>query len=120
MEGYKLSIAVSGIRLRGHVGPTAEQRAAGQALTVDLQLAPASHEALVLDALDATVDYDRATALVREVVEKEECRLIERLAAIACNRLWAELRLREAVVTVRLALVDTPDAEAWARVSRRL
>ena len=61
-----LSIIVEGIELRGRCGVTAEERAVGQTLVVDVRLDPSRVAPGHSDDLDDTVDYSRVVDLVRE------------------------------------------------------
>ena len=116
-----MSVGVAGIRLRARVGVTEPERATERELVVDVELVPATTRGLVSDELADTVDYARIVELVTEVVTVGEHRLIERIAALAADRLMAELDPREVSEIVRKPAppVAAPAAEAWARVTRR-
>lgn len=87
-----LSIIVDGIELRGRCGVTAEERAIGQTLVVDVRLDPQPLGAGQSDDLDDTVNYSRIVDYVRSVVEGNEFHLLERLATVICDGLWDEYR----------------------------
>jgi dihydroneopterin aldolase len=89
----RLSISVAGIALRGRCGVTAEERAVGQSLVVDVLLEPASCPGAETDDLEGTVDYGRVVEVVRSVVESGEFRLLERLATVIADALWGEADL---------------------------
>ena len=116
----QVSIGIEGILLRANVGATAAERAVGQTLTVDVRLVPATCRATESDDLSDTVDYGRVVAVVRELGEGARHHLIERLAAVICDRLWDELPLSHLVVTVRKPSppVETPVGAAWVTVER--
>ena len=85
-----LSIILEGIELRGRCGVTAEERAIGQTLSVDVRLDPQPRGAGQSDDLEDTVSYSHIVNYVREVVEGGEFRLLERLATVLCDGLWDE------------------------------
>ncbi len=89
----ELEVAVEGIALRGRCGVSAEERAVGQTLVVDVRFTPRGTAALVSDELDDAVDYGHVVDLVREVVEGGEYRLLERLAGALVDGLWERLPL---------------------------
>jgi dihydroneopterin aldolase len=102
-----LTIAVEGLRLRGRCGVTAEERALGQTLVVDVRLTPASCPGAETDQLDGTIDYGGVVRLVVETVEGGEFSLLERLATVIADRLW-QPGLDE--LTVRVRKIDPPVA----------
>lgn len=112
-----LTIAVDGIELRGRCGVTAEERALGQTLVVDLVLEPESCPGAQSDELDGTADYGRAVALVREVVESGEFKLLERLATVIADRLWDAFALRGLEVEVAKLTPPTTAPATAARVT---
>ncbi len=83
-----LSIIVDGMELRGRCGVTAEERAIGQTLIVDVRLDPQPHGAGQSDDLADTVSYSHIVDHVRAVVEEGEFHLLERLATVLCDGLW--------------------------------
>lgn len=115
-----LSVGVEGIVVCANVGTTEAERSVGQTLLVDVRLVPAVSEALESDDLRGTVDYGRVVAIVRELGEGARQQLIERLAQMILDRLWRELPLREAAVTVHKPSppVSVPVSRAWVTVER--
>lgn len=115
------TVAIEGIALRGRCGVTAEERAVGQTLVVDVRLVPHTAGALVSDDLADTVDYGHVVDLVREVVEGGEFRLLERLAGALIERLWATFALERLEVAVAKAAppVAVPVGAARVEVVRR-
>jgi dihydroneopterin aldolase len=116
----RLSISVDGLRLRGRCGVTAEERALGQTLVVDLRLVPSSCRGALTDRLEDTLDYGGAVDRVREVVEGGEFALLERLATSLADALWSD-GLDELSVRVRKLgpPVAVPAESAGAEVVRR-
>jgi dihydroneopterin aldolase len=117
----ELTVAVEGIALRGRCGVTAEERAVGQTLVVDVRLDPRSVRAATSDDLDDAVDYGRVVDLVREVVEGGEFHLLERLATAIADRVWAAFPLSELEVAVAKPdpPVTVPVEAARVEVTRR-
>ena len=64
----RLSISVEGIELRGRCGVTAEERAVGQTLIVDVHLEPVACPGAQSDDLAGTVDYGWVVDVVRGIV----------------------------------------------------
>ncbi len=106
----ELTVAVQGIALRGRCGVTAEERAVGQTLVVDVRLTPRSTAAMTTDACDDAVDYGRVVELARDVVEGGEFRLLERLAAAIADRVWEAFPL--AGLEIAVAKLAPPVAVA--------
>ncbi len=115
-----LSITVEGIELRGRCGVTAEERAVGQTLVVDVRLEPMARAAALSDDLADTVDYGRIVDLVREIVERREFHLLERLATVLTDAIWDEFspELLEVAVTKPSPPVAIPVAAARVEVVR--
>lgn len=115
-----LSIFVDGITLRGRCGVTAEERALGQTLVVDIRLEPAECRGAVTDELEGTVNYGTVVRMVRETVEGGEFKLLERLATVIVDALWDEFDLAAAEVAVAKVTppVSAPASAARVRVSR--
>jgi 7,8-dihydroneopterin aldolase/epimerase/oxygenase len=116
----RLSISVVGITLRGRCGVTAEERAVGQSLVVDVLLEPASCSGAETDDLEGTVDYGRVVEVVRSVVESGEFRLLERLATVIADALWDEADLLRVEVGVAKLVppVSIPVDAARVEVAR--
>jgi 7,8-dihydroneopterin aldolase/epimerase/oxygenase len=118
--GDRLTIAVEGLRLRGRCGVTAEERALGQTLLVDVSLVPAACPGAVTDELDDTIDYGRVVERVVATVTGGEFRLLERLATVVADVLW-EPGVDELTVRVRKLgpPVSAPVEAAAVEVVRR-
>ena len=115
-----LTITVEGIELRGRCGVTAEERAVGQVLVVDVRLEPARCPGAESDDLAGTLDYGRIVDLVRGIVEGAEFKLLERLATVLADALWAEadLAFLEVAVAKPSPPVAIPIAAARVEVVR--
>lgn len=112
-----LSITVEGIELRGRCGVTAEERAVGQTLIVDVALDPVACPGIHSDDLTGTVDYGRVVDIVRGVVEGGEFKLLERLATVILDALWAEFELAALEVAVAKMAPPVSIPVALARVT---
>lgn len=115
-----LSIFVEGIELRGRCGASAAERAVGQTLVVDIRLEPAQCPGALSDDLGGTVDYGQVVDVVRGIVEGGEFRLLERLATVIADALWAglELAFLEVAVSKPAPPVSIPIAAARVEVVR--
>ena len=96
----RLTISVEGITLRGRCGVTAEERAVGQTLVVDVHLEPVACPGAQSDELSGTVDYGSVVDIVRGIVEGLELNLLERLAEVIVEALWSALDLASLTVAV--------------------
>ena len=116
-----VTIGLDGVELRGHCGVTAQERAVGQRIVVDVRLIPREAPGLDSDELADTVNYSEVTEAVRAAVEGREYNLIERLAAVIAEQLFAAHRLSEVTVRVHKPSppVSIPLRAAWAEVTRR-
>jgi dihydroneopterin aldolase len=116
-----VSIVIEDIRLRGRCGVTAEERAVGQLLVVDVRLEPAACPGALTDDLAGTVDYGHVVRLVRGIVEGGEYKLLERLATVIADALWDEFEPAALSVAVAKTAppVVVPVAAARVEVERR-
>jgi 7,8-dihydroneopterin aldolase/epimerase/oxygenase len=94
-------ILMEGMSFLGHHGVHPAERELGVHLTVDVTLELDAAVAARSDRLEDTVDYVRAYALVREVVDGEPCHLLETLSARIADRVLTLEPVRRATVTVR-------------------
>jgi dihydroneopterin aldolase len=118
----QIRLAVRGIEFRGRHGVHPEERAQGHRFTVDVELAGNFHSAAQNDRLEATVDYERVVALVRDINASRQYNLIESLAsAIGDAMIESFSEVAEACVVVRKhAPMLLPDVAATeAQVIRR-
>jgi len=116
----RVSISVEGIELRGRCGVTAEERAVGQTLVIDVRLEPAACPGAQSDDLSGTVDYGWVVEVVRGIVEGREFKLLERLAEVIAVAIWDPLDLvfLEVAVTKPAPPVAIPIAAARVEVVR--
>lgn len=74
-------IAIRALRAKAHIGVTDEERSAPREVVVDLELETSLDRAGETDDLADTVDYAAVVSAVTEVVEGNEVKLLEHLAA---------------------------------------
>jgi dihydroneopterin aldolase len=86
---------------RGRHGVHPAERELGQRFEVDVELGLDLSRAMASDALQDTVDYSRAYAIVRQETEERHYQLIETLAGAMVQRLMAELPVTSVLVRVR-------------------
>jgi dihydroneopterin aldolase len=86
---------------RGRHGVHPAERELGQRFEVDVELVLDLTRAMGSDALQDSVDYGRAFAIVREEVEERQYQLLEGLAGAIIRRLLAELPIVSVLVRVR-------------------
>lgn len=80
------AITISKLKVPAHIGVTDDERSQPQTVFVDLELAVDLKPAGLSDNLDDTIDYDRLTTEVADLVRSSEYRLLEKLAeAIAAH-----------------------------------
>lgn len=79
MDGSDL-IEVRGLKLRGHIGVTAEERREEQALVVSIAARLDTRAASATDDISATLDYEEVVREISKIVSSEEYQLVETLA----------------------------------------
>ena len=94
-------IILHNMLFRGRHGVHPAERELGQRFEVDVELGLDLTRAMGSDAVQDTVDYSRAYAIVREEVEDHQYQLIEALAGAMVRRLMAELPITSVLVRVR-------------------
>jgi dihydroneopterin aldolase len=116
-----VTIGLAGVELRGHCGVSDAERLVGQRIVVDVRLVPREAPGVDSDDLAGTVNYSEVTETVRATVEGREHHLIEHLAGVIADELFAAYRLSEVAVRVRKPAppVSIPVDAAWAEVVRR-
>jgi dihydroneopterin aldolase len=114
------TIVVEGIRLRGRCGVSAEERAVGQTLVVDVRLVPTSCSGAETDELEDTVNYSQVVDTVCRIVTGGEFKLLERLATVIADELWSahELVYLHVAVAKVAPPVAVPVSAARVEVER--
>lgn len=102
-------LRLRGIQAYGHLGVTQKERDLGQRLEADVEIAYARETARRPDALDAVVDYEELSRMVRGQISMARCRLLETLAEEVALALLAEFDPPR--VRVRLRKMHIPVAD---------
>lgn len=79
MDGSDL-IEVRGLRVKGRIGVTADERAMEQPLVMSIAARLDTRAASATDDLTATLDYEEVVRQVSKICSSEEYQLIETLA----------------------------------------
>jgi dihydroneopterin aldolase len=108
MDGSDL-IEVRGLRLRGRIGVTSDERAHDQALVVSIAARLDTRAASTTDDLTATLDYEEVVRAVSKIVSSEEYQLVETLADRIARYVLEHPYVED--VWVRIAKPDAPLAE---------
>lgn len=93
-------ITISRLKVPTHVGVTDEERSQPQTVIINIELIldlkPAAHS----DNLTDTVDYDRLTTEVAELVRSSETKLLENLAETIATHVCTLTRVERVSVEV--------------------
>jgi len=109
MDGSDL-IEVRGLRLRGRIGVTKDERQHDQPIVVSLAARLDTRAASTTDDLTATLDYEDLVRQVSKIVSTEEYSLVETLAdRIARSVLEQHAYVED--VWVRVAKTEAPLSE---------
>ena len=111
-------ILIQGLRLKGHVGVTEEERARPQLLGVDVEVRTDLGRAGTSDDLADTIDYGELLDLIAGIVGDRRSRLLESLA----EQIASAIASLEGVsgVTVEIGKEDPPVDQEVDRVAVRI
>jgi 7,8-dihydroneopterin aldolase/epimerase/oxygenase len=112
-------IILKDLVFHGHHGIHPAERELGQRFEVDIELTLDLGRAMASDALQDTVDYSRAYAVVRQEVEEQRYQLLEGLAGAVVRRLLAELPVTAVLVRVRKPQVPLDGVLSYTAVEVR-
>jgi dihydroneopterin aldolase len=117
----QVTIVLEGLRVPCRIGVTDDERREAQVLLVDLRLTPLAPPTYEADDLAETADYAALADLVAATAAEREYRLIERLATVVADRVWALAAPAEVTVVVRKPAppMDVDVASAAAEVTLR-
>jgi dihydroneopterin aldolase len=93
-------LVLEGMSFYGYHGETPAERTLGNRFYVDVELRLDLATAGRTDDINDTLDYSRAFALIRTVLEEEHYSLIEAIAARVAETLLAEPRIDSVKVRV--------------------
>lgn len=108
MDGTDL-IEVRGLKLRGRIGVTADERSHEQPLVISIAARVDTRAASATDDLRATLDYDDLVRQVAKIVSSEEYQLIETLAERVARHVLEHQTVGD--VWVRVAKPQAPLSE---------
>jgi dihydroneopterin aldolase len=100
VPGERDLIVLEGMSFYGYHGDTDAERTLGNRFHVDVEVRMDLSVAGRTDDIANTLDYSHAFALVRQVVEDQQYRLIEAVAAQVAARILAEPRVESVKVRV--------------------
>jgi dihydroneopterin aldolase len=93
-------LIISGLAVFTHCGITEEERAVGQRVLADVEMAIDLDESVRRGGLGATVDYADVCRHIVEIGERARYVLVESLAIEVCESVLAKPRVREARVRI--------------------
>jgi 7,8-dihydroneopterin aldolase/epimerase/oxygenase len=93
-------IAIRGIVAHGRHGVSSSERERTQALRLDVTIDADLARASISDEIADTIDYARMHAEIVEIVEHHSCALLEKLAAVILDRLFADPRVMRAELSI--------------------
>ena len=102
-------IEVRGLRLRGRIGVTADERAQTQPLVISVAARLDTRAASTTDDLTATLDYEEVVRQISKIVSSEEYQLVETLADRIARHVLEHPFVED--VWVRIAKTEAPLAE---------
>jgi len=102
-------LRLRGIQAYGHLGVTQKERDLGQRLEADVEIAYARQAKRRPDSIDAFVDYEELSRLVRGQISMARCRLLETLAEEIALALLAEFDPPRVRVRLRKMHIPVPD-----------
>jgi len=94
-------IFISGLRARGTIGVTDEERKNPQQIIIDVELEVDTDKSAKSDKLGDTLDYDRLARQITSFVEHSQFHLLERLASQILGQCLAYPIVTAAIVTVK-------------------
>lgn len=103
------SIQVTGIRCYGYVGYLPEERVLGQWFEVDLTLWVDLASAARSDAIEDTLDYREAIAVVKQEIKTAKYALVERLISAIADKLLSLDKVRQVRVKLTKPAAPIPD-----------
>lgn len=110
-----LTIELYGLELWGYHGVNEDERRDGQRFLFDLWLGVS--DAALSDRIEDAVDYRKVAALVRELSDGRQFRLLESLAAAVAEAILARFPVERARVRVRKPDVGLDPPVEWSAVS---
>lgn len=95
-------IIMRNMKFFGYHGVLPEEREKGQNFIIDIEMTADLENASKSDELDDSVDYSKAYEIVRNIVENNKFRLIEKLAASISREMLSKFpKIQEITVVVK-------------------
>jgi len=110
----RVTIALEDLEIPCRFGVTDDERREARLLRVDVRLTPLDPSAYAADELEGTIDYATVATLVAGIAAEREYKLVERLATVVADRLWALAPLAELTVVVSKPAPPMPVSAAAA------
>ena len=111
-------ITINGLRVKGRVGVTPEERARAQTLIVNIEIDVDLAAAAESDNLKDTIDYGEVTVEAAAVIRDSQSKLLEPLAAMIADRISTNNLVQG--VTVEILKEAPPISEATGPVGVRI
>lgn len=111
-------ITISGLKVPARIGVTPQERSVPQVVVVDLELTVDLTAAESSDDLADTVDYDRLTSYVAEVVRTSHSKLLENLAGSIATQVCSLSGVER--VTVEVSKESPPVGENVGKIAVRI
>ena len=111
-------ITINGLRVKGRVGVTQEERARAQTLIVNIEIDVDLAAAAESDNLKDTIDYGEVTVEAAAVIRDSQSKLLEPLAAAIADRISTNKLVQG--VTVEILKEAPPIPEATGPVGVRI
>lgn len=112
-------LSICQIEFHGHCGVTAEERAAGQRLSVDIEIDCDLRKASQSDHLDDTIDYDRLCGDVARLGRETHVQLIETLAEKIAAKVLEKPKVASVLVRLKKCLPPREEIRGGVAVEIR-
>ena len=118
----KDKIRIIGLMFNTRHGLRPEEKTLTQPFELDIEITRDLTVAAASDRLEDTIDYSMVVSIVKNVVQGEHCRLIEKLAGDIIERLSTILHEGEVTVRVRKprAPIEVPFKTVEVELTREL
>lgn len=112
------SLKVLGLRVPAHIGVTEEERSTAQNVIVNVELVADLSAAVVSDEFADTIDYDRLTSEVAQLVRGSRSNLLEHLAGTIAEHVCSLPGVER--VTVEVSKESPPVEEHVEEIAVRI
>jgi dihydroneopterin aldolase len=103
-------ILIEGLACQSHIGMTPQERGQAQKILIDIELGLDLKPAGKSDSFHETIDYSAVSALVKELAQGREFKLVEALAEQAADLVLHKFRPLE--VEIKIRKFSVPGAES--------